>query len=110
MSWDVLPWVYPVWDPLSFLDLGGYFLPYFMEVLNYYLLMYFLMPFLFVFFWDSYDLNVGAFNPFTFKLIIDIYDAIEFTLLFGVRVYAPFLCFLSREDPLAFDKEPVWWW
>ena len=27
MSWGVSPWVYPVWDPLSFLDMGGYFLP-----------------------------------------------------------------------------------
>ena len=63
MSWDVLPWVYPVWDPLSFLDLGGYFLPHFREVFNYYLLKYFLMLFLFVFFfWDSYESNVGVFN------------------------------------------------
>ena len=63
MSWGVLPWVYPVWDSLGFLDLGDYFLPHFREVFNYYLLKYFLMAFLFVFFfWDSYDLNIGAFN------------------------------------------------
>ena len=49
MSWSVLPWVYPVWDPLGFLDLGDYFLPHFREVFNYYLLKYFLMPFLLVF-------------------------------------------------------------
>ena len=50
-------------DSLGFLDLGGYFLPRFREVLNYYLLKYFLMAFLFFFFfWDSCDLNVGAFN------------------------------------------------
>ena len=54
----VLPWVYPVWDCLGFLDLGGYLLPYFREFFHYYLLKYFLMVFLFVFFWDSYDLNV----------------------------------------------------
>ena len=59
MSWGVLPWVYPVWDSLGFLDLGDYFLPHFREVFNYYFLKYFLMVF---FFWDSYDLNVGAFN------------------------------------------------
>ena len=48
---------------LGFLDLGDYFLPHFREVFNYYLLKYFLMAFLFVFFfWDSYDLNAGAFN------------------------------------------------
>ena len=32
MSWDVSPWVYPVWDSLGFLDLGDYFLPHFREV------------------------------------------------------------------------------
>ena len=48
---------------LGFLELDGYFLPHFREVFNYYLLTYFLMVFLFVFFfWDSYDLNFGAFN------------------------------------------------
>src|SRR5574337_515777 len=47
---------------LGFLDLGDYFLPHFREVFNYYLLKYFLMVFLFVFFWDAYDSNVGAFN------------------------------------------------
>ena len=62
MSWGVSPWVYPVWDSLGFLDLGGYFLLHFKEVFNCNLLRYFLMPFLFVFFWDSYDSNVGAFN------------------------------------------------
>ena len=62
MTWGVLPWVYPVWDPVGFLYLGNYFLPHFREVFNYYLLKYFLMAFLFVFFWDSYDSNVGAFN------------------------------------------------
>ena len=49
---------------LVLLDLDGYFLPHFREVFNYYLLKYFLMIFLFVFFWDSYDSNVGAFNVF----------------------------------------------
>ena len=62
MSWGVSPWVYPVWESLGFLDLGDYFLPHFREVFKYYLLKYFLMVFLFVFFWDPYDSNVGAFN------------------------------------------------
>ena len=63
MSWGVSPWIYPVWDPLGFLDMDDYFLLHFREVFNYYLLKYFLMVFLFVFFfWDSYDLNVGVFN------------------------------------------------
>ena len=42
----VSPCVYPVWDSLGFLDLGGYFFPHFREVFNYYLLKYFLMAFL----------------------------------------------------------------
>ena len=63
MSWGVLPWVYPVWDSLGFLDVSDYFLPHFREVFNYYLLKYFLMVFIFVFFfWDPYDSNVVAFN------------------------------------------------
>ena len=63
MSWGVSPWVYPVWDSLGFLDLGGYLHPHCGEFFNYYLLKYFLRPFLFViFFWNSYDSNVGVFN------------------------------------------------
>ena len=49
MSWDVSPWVYPVWDSLCFLDLVGYCPPRFRQVFNCYLLKYFLMVFLFVF-------------------------------------------------------------
>ena len=52
----------PIWDSLGFLDLGDYFLPHFREVFNYYILKHFLMVFLLVFFWESYDLNVGTFN------------------------------------------------
>ena len=62
MSSGVSPWVFSVWNSLGFLDLGDYFLPHFKEVFNSYLLKDFLMVFLFVFFWNSYDLNVGAFN------------------------------------------------
>jgi len=50
----------------------------------------------------SLCLLVGALNLFTFKVII---DKLPFTLLFWVQVYKPFLCFLSREDPLAFVEE-----
>ena len=56
----------------------------------------------------SLCLLVGAFKPFTFKLIIDKLIPFPFTLLFWVRVYIPFLCLLSREDPLAFVSELVW--
>ena len=55
MSLGVSSWVYPVWDSLGFLDLGGYFLPHFREVFSHDLSFVF-------FFWDSYDSDVGAFN------------------------------------------------
>ena len=42
----VLPWVYPVWDSLGFLDLGDYFRPHFRNVFNYYLCKYFVMALL----------------------------------------------------------------
>lgn len=51
----VSPWVYPVWDSLGFLDLGGYFLPHVRDIFNYYLLKYFLMPLLFVLFWVAFS-------------------------------------------------------
>ena len=44
MSWHDLPWFHSVWDCLGFLDFGGYFLPHFKEVFNYYL-KYFHLPF-----------------------------------------------------------------
>ena len=110
MSWGVLPWVYPVWDSLGFLDLGDYFLLHFREVFNCYLFKYFLMPFLFVFFWSTYDLNVGAFNPFTFKVIIDKYDPVAiYFIVLGSSLYT-FSVFLSRKDPLVFVEELVWWY
>ena len=76
-----LPWLYPVWDPLGFLDMGGYFLPHFRKVFNYYLLNYFLMVFLFVvFFWDSYDSNVGAFNnvPEVSEIVLTSFNSFFF--------------------------------
>ena len=68
---------------LGFLDLGGYFLPHFREVFNYYLLKYFLMVFLFVFFfWDSYDSNVGAFNivPEVSEVVLISFNSFSFFL------------------------------
>ena len=88
MSWGVLPWVYPVWDSLGFLDLGDYFLPHFREVFNYYL-KYFLMVFLFVFFWDSYDLNVGAFNivPEVSEIVLISFNSFFFFPLCFIYFY-----------------------
>ena len=39
----------------------------------------------------------------------DLRILLPFTLLFWVRFYKPLLCFLSKEDPLAFVEELVWW-
>ena len=92
MYWGVLPWIYLVWDSLGFLDLGDYFLPHFREVFNYYLFKYFLMAFLFVFFWDFYDSNAGAFNPFVFKVIIDKYDPVAiYFIVLGLSLYTLFV-------------------
>ena len=76
--------VYPVWDSLGFLDLGDYFLPHFREVFSYYLLKYFLMAFLFVFFWDSYDSNVGAFNivPEVSEVVLISFNSFFFSVSF----------------------------
>ena len=52
-------------------------------------------------------LLVGVSNSFTFKVIIDKYDPVAIYLVVWVLVYTPFLCFLSREDPLAFVGELV---
>ena len=50
---------------------------------------------------------VGAFNSFTFKVIINMYDPITIFLtvlgLFSVGLFL-LLCFLPREFPLAFSK------
>ena len=80
MSWGVSPWIYPVWDSLGFLDLGGYFLPRSREVFTYYLLKYSLMAVLFVFFWDSCDLNVGALDivPEASEVVLISFDSFFF--------------------------------
>ena len=54
VSWCVSPWVYPVWDSLCLLDLIDYFLFHAGEIFNYNLFKNFLMPFLFLFFWDFF--------------------------------------------------------
>ena len=60
----------------------------------------------------SLCLLVGAFNPFTFKIIIAIHDPIAiflfFGVLFSVGLFLP-LCFLPRDIILAFVVKLVWW-
>jgi len=100
VSWDVSPWVYPVWNSLGFLDLNDYFFPHFREVFNYYLLKYFLMVFLFVFFfWDSYDSNVGAFN---------IVSEITETVLISFKSFFFFpLCFIYFYRSIFYLTNPI---
>ena len=51
---------------------------------------------------------VGAFNAFTFKVIIDKYDPIAiYFIVLGLSFYTLYV-FLSRQDPLAFVGELVW--
>ena len=91
MSWGVSPRMYLVWDSLGFLGLGGYFLPHFREVFNYYLLKYFLIVFLFVFFffWDSYDSNVGVFNivPEVSEVVLISFNSLFFFPLCLIYFY-----------------------
>jgi len=60
--WHVSPWVYPVWDSLHLLDLIDYFLFHVGEIFNYNLFKNFLIPFLFLFFWDPYNSHFGVFD------------------------------------------------
>ena len=100
MSWGVSPWVYPVWDSMGFLDLGGYFLPHFREVFNYYLLKYFLMAFLFVFFfWDSYDSNVGAFN-----IVPEVSEVVLTLILFSFFPSASFISTILSSPSLILSS------
>ena len=100
MSWGILPWVYPVWGPLDFVDMGGYFLPHLMEVFNYYLLKYFLTAFLFVFFfWNSYDLNVGTFN-----IVSEVSEVV--LISFHSFFFFP-LCFICFHHPIFHLTYPI---
>ena len=97
MSWGVSPWVYPIWDSLGFLDLGDYFLPHFRDVLNYYLLKYFLMVFLFVFFfWDSYDSNMGCLTLSWRSLRLSSFLLIRFSFFLSDSFISTILSSTSR--------------
>ena len=55
---------------------------------------------------------VGAFNPFTFKVIIDICVPIAIFLILGVDYVDLFssLVFLDYISPLTFVIKLVWWY
>ena len=55
---------------------------------------------------------VSAFNPFTLKVIMDMYDPLTtFSLVWGLFSVDLFLllCFLPGEVPLACVVKLVWW-
>ena len=57
-------------------------------------------------------LLVGAFNTFTVKVIIDMYDPITiFLIVVGVFCVGLFLllCFLLKEVPFSSVVKLVWW-
>ena len=56
---------------------------------------------------NIYAPNTGA--PQYVRQMLTSMIPLPFTLLFGVQVYTCFLCFLSREYPLVFVGELVWW-
>ena len=102
MSWGVLPWTYPVWESLSFLDLGDYFLPCFRDVFNYYLLKYFLMVFLLaLFFWDSYDSNVRMFN-----IVPEVSEVSSFLLILFFSFFFT-LCFIYFYHSIFYLSYPI---
>ena len=96
MSCRVSPWVYPVWDSFCLLDLIDNFLFNAGEVFNYNLFKNFLcqttwmeflkkkkkklIPFPFLFFWDPYNSNFGAFDIVPVSLRLSSVLFILFTL------------------------------
>ena len=100
VSWRVSPSVYPIWDSLCLLNSIDYFLFHVGEIFNYTLFKNFLIPFLFVFFfWDPYNLNVGAFDiiPEVSETILRSLHSFYFILLF--RCYSHHFIF-QLTDPI----------
>ena len=90
---------------LGFLDLGGYFLPHLREVFHYYLIKYFLMALNFVvFFWDSYDSNVGAFNiaPDVSEVVL-----ISFNSFFSFFLSASFISTILSSTSLILSSASI---
>ena len=71
------------------LDLMHYVLFHVEEIFNYNLFKNFLRPFLFLFFWDPYNLNVGAFDivPEVSETIFSFFNSFFFILLFRFILY-----------------------
>ena len=88
---------------LHLLDLIDYFLFHVGEIFNYNLLKNFLIPFLSLFFfWDPYNLNVGAFDivPEVSETILSSFHSFYFILLF--RSYFPHFIFQVTDSFFCF--------
>ena len=98
MSWCVSPWVYPVWVFLCLLDLIDYFLFYIGKILNFNLFKNFLIPFLFPFFWDPYNSNVGVLDmvPEVSEIVLSSFHSFYFILLFRSYFHWLLLLLCSR--------------
>ena len=84
INMGVPPCLYPVWDSLCLLDLIDYFLFHVGEIFNYNRFKKFLIPFPFLFFWDPYNSNVGAFDivPEVSEIVLSSFHSFYFILLF----------------------------
>ena len=68
-----------LYGTLCLLDLIDYFLFHVREIFNYNLFKNFLIPFLFLFFWDPYNSNVGAFD-----MVPEISETVFSSFLFAL--------------------------
>ena len=88
VSCHASPWVYPVWDSLCLLKLD-YFLFHVGELFNYNFFKNFLIPFLFLFFWDPINSNVGVFDTVreVSETVVSSFHCFYFILLFRSYFY-----------------------
>ena len=107
MSWHVSPWVYPVLDSLCLLDLINSFLFHLGDILNYNLFKNCLIPFIFLFFWDPYNSNVGAFDivPEVSETILSSFHSFYFILLF--RSYFHHFILQLTDSFFCFSYSPI---
>ena len=93
MSWCVSPCVCPIWDSLCLLDSMDYLLSHVGEIFNYNLFKNFLIPFVFLFFWDPYNSKVSVFNivPEVSETILSSFHFFFLTFFFSWAVISTIL-------------------
>ena len=113
MSWCISLWVYLVWDPLGFMDLGGYFFSCVREVFDYNLLKYFLIKFLFLFFFSPGTLIIQmlvhlrlsqrSLRPSSISVILFLYSVPQLWFL-SFCLTAHYLFYLSYSTVDFFES------